>query len=114
MPTLDPLALGAFAAGALGVVLLVQARTQSRMLRRRIAGGVGTVVVELSPPAVHVRSTPGEVQVASSAEKSLLRVRSSNGPPEPEVWRSLISALTTRIPGRNAEVSNPSSARWRP
>jgi hypothetical protein len=45
-PALDPLALAALVAGTLGAVLLVQARVQSRLLRRRIAAGVGTSVVD--------------------------------------------------------------------
>jgi hypothetical protein len=45
-PSLDPFALAALVAGTLGVVLLVQARIQARLLRRRIAAGVGTAVVD--------------------------------------------------------------------
>lgn len=48
MPTwsTDPIVLLAIAAGGCGVVLLVHARLQSKLLRRRVASGAGTVVVD--------------------------------------------------------------------
>ncbi|MCB0880558.1 MAG: hypothetical protein KDB25_09300 [Leucobacter sp.] len=44
----DPAVLLAITAGGAGAVLLVQARVQSRLLRRRIASGTGTQVID--PP----------------------------------------------------------------
>lgn len=42
----DPVVLPAIAAGCCGVLLLVHARLQSRLLRRRIVSGAGAVVVD--------------------------------------------------------------------
>ncbi|MCW2922968.1 MAG: hypothetical protein JWM98_372 [Thermoleophilia bacterium] len=42
----DPTLLAGLVAGTAGTLLLVQARVQSRLLRRRIASGAGTVAVD--------------------------------------------------------------------
>jgi hypothetical protein len=42
----DPTLIAGLAAGTLGAVLLVHARTQSRLLRRRIVTGEGTAVID--------------------------------------------------------------------
>ncbi len=44
----DPAVLLALAAGGAGAFLLIQARLQARLLRRRIATGAGTVAVDAS------------------------------------------------------------------
>jgi hypothetical protein len=44
----DPVVLLSIATGATGALLLAQAQVQSRMLRRRIADGAGTVAVDRS------------------------------------------------------------------
>jgi hypothetical protein len=48
MPThlSDPLVLGSVASGAIGAVLLVQARVQARLMRARVASGAGTIVTD--------------------------------------------------------------------
>lgn len=42
----DPTVLASTAAGAIGLVLLLQARVQSRLMRRRVASGAGSIVVD--------------------------------------------------------------------
>lgn len=44
----DPALITGLVTGTLGTVALVQARTQTRLLRRRLAAGVGTAVVDPS------------------------------------------------------------------
>ena len=44
----DPAVLAALVAGGTGAVLLVQARLQARLLRRRIANGAATALVDQS------------------------------------------------------------------
>jgi hypothetical protein len=48
MPTqlTDPLVLASVAAGVVGLVLLVQARLQSRLMRGRVAAGASSIVVD--------------------------------------------------------------------
>jgi hypothetical protein len=42
----EPVALMGFVAGAAGLFLLAQARLQSKLLRARVASGVGTAIVD--------------------------------------------------------------------
>jgi hypothetical protein len=42
----DPLALASVAFGVVGLVLLVQARLQARLMRARVASGAGTIVMD--------------------------------------------------------------------
>lgn len=67
----DPAILLAVVAGTLGTVLLVQARLQSRLLRRRIATGAGTVAVD---PATGLFSSAAAWQCIRAEANRALRL----------------------------------------
>ncbi len=65
----DPLLLGGVAAGAAGLLMLAQARTQTRLLRRRLATGEGTIAVD---PATGLFSAAATLPcVRAEANRSL-------------------------------------------
>jgi hypothetical protein len=67
----DPSVLFAVAAGSTGLVLLVQARVQSRLLRRRIANGDTSIVVD---PATGLFSAAAAWQCIRAEANRALRL----------------------------------------
>ena len=74
-PLSDPLVLGSVAAGAIGALLLVQARLQARMMRSRVASGAGTIVTDpatgLYSPAAAWQCLRAEANRAARLERPL-------------------------------------------
>lgn len=67
----DPAILLALVAGTIGTVLLIQARLQSRLLRRRIATGAGTIAVD---PATGLFSSAAAWQCIRAEANRALRL----------------------------------------
>lgn len=71
----DPLALGSFAAGATGLALLLQARVQARLMRRRVASGAGSIVMDpatgLFSPAAAWQCIRAEANRAARLQRPL-------------------------------------------
>lgn len=68
----DPAILLAVVAGTVGTVMLVQARLQSRLLRRRIGTGAGTVAVD---PSTGLFSSAAAWQCIRAESNRALRLR---------------------------------------
>jgi hypothetical protein len=74
-PLTDPLVLASVAAGVVGLVLLVQARLQSRLMRARVASGAGSIVVDpatgLYSPAAAWQCIRAEANRAARLERPM-------------------------------------------
>lgn len=96
----NPIFLTSLAAGCAGVLLLVQARMQSRMLRQRIASGAGTVVMDaatgLFSSAAAWQCVRGEANRAARLKRPLeVWVATA---PDDETIDSLGRALAFELP----------------
>lgn len=71
----SPLVVGGIAAGTIGLLLLVQARLQARLLRQRIAQGIGTAAIDaatgLFSPAAAWQCVRAEANRASRLDRTL-------------------------------------------
>lgn len=99
----DPGILLAIVAGAFGTVLLVQARLQSRLLRRRIATGAGTVAVD---PATGLFSSAAAWQCIRAEANRALRLER---PLEVHVGQASDTALLDAA-GRDLVFDMPAGA----
>lgn len=111
----DPTVLLAIFAGTAGALLLVQARVQARLLRRRIATGAGAVVVD---PATGLWSSSAAWQCIRAEANRALRLgrqldvwigTASDGPQLDEHGRALVfdmpsGAMGIRIDERSVCV----------
>lgn len=95
----EPLVVSGIALGAAGVALLVQSRVQVRMLRRRVAHGTGTAVIDpstgLFSAAAAWQSIRGEANRAQRLQRPLdIWIGTAATPDELDAaGRSLVTAL---------------------